>query len=45
MRFSSAKDYSMLLEIAQWIIAIVALYAFGGVVADAVVPATSRQHH
>ena len=34
----------ILMEIAKWIVAVVALYAFGGVVADAIVPATSRQH-
>ena len=34
----------MLMEIAKWIVAVVALYAFGGVVADALVPSTSRQH-
>lgn len=30
--------------IAKWIVAVVAVYAFGGFVADAVVPSTSRQH-
>ena len=30
--------------IAKWIVALVAVYAFGGFVADAVVPSTSRQH-
>ena len=34
----------MMMEIAKWIVAVVALYAFGGVVADALVPSTSRQH-
>ncbi len=30
--------------IAKWIVALVAVYAFGGFVADAVVPGTSAQH-
>jgi hypothetical protein len=32
------------MEIAKWLVAFVALYAFGGFIADAIVPATSRQH-
>lgn len=32
------------MEIAKWILAFVAVYQFGGFVADAVVPSTSRQH-
>ena len=32
------------MEVAKWMVAIIALYAFGGFVADAVVPSTSRQH-
>ncbi len=32
------------MEIAKWMVAVVAFYAFGGVVADGMVPATSRQH-
>jgi hypothetical protein len=34
----------MLIEIAEWLVAFVALYAFGGLIADAIVPSTSRQH-
>ena len=30
--------------VAKWIVAFVALYCFGGLVADAVVPFTSKQH-
>jgi len=30
--------------IAKWIVAFVALYCFGGFVADAIVPSTSKQH-
>jgi hypothetical protein len=32
------------MEIAKWLVAFVALYAFGGFIADAIVPSTSRQH-
>ena len=32
------------MEIAKWIVAFVALFNFGGLVADAIVPATARQH-
>ncbi len=32
------------MEVAKWMVAVIALYAFGGFVADAVVPSTSRQH-
>ena len=32
------------MEFAKWIVAVVALYAFGGFIADAIVPSTSRQH-
>lgn len=32
------------MEIARWLIALVAVFNFGGVVADAVVPGTARQH-
>ena len=31
-------------EIARWIVAFVAVYSFGGLVADAMVPSVSRQH-
>ncbi|MBV8101554.1 MAG: hypothetical protein JOZ31_20625 [Verrucomicrobia bacterium] len=34
----------MFIQIAKWMVALVALYGFGGLIADAVVPATSRQH-
>jgi hypothetical protein len=34
----------MLMHIAKWIVAFVALYGFGGFVADAIVPSTARQH-
>jgi hypothetical protein len=30
--------------IAKWIVAFVALYGFGGFVADAIVPSTAKQH-
>jgi hypothetical protein len=33
-----------LMEIAKWLIAFVAVFNFGGVVADALVPATAKQH-
>jgi hypothetical protein len=33
----------MLMEIAKWIVALVAVYGFGGLVADAIVPSTARQ--
>ena len=32
------------MEIAKWVVAAVAVFGFGGYVADAVVPATARQH-
>ena len=32
------------MEIAKWIIAFVAVFNFGGLVADAIVPATAKQH-
>ena len=32
------------MEIAKWMIALVAVFNFGGFVADAVVPATAKQH-
>ena len=32
------------MEIAKWIVAFVALFNFGGLVADAIVPVTARQH-
>ena len=32
------------MEISKWIIAFVAVFNFGGLVADAIVPATARQH-
>ncbi len=32
------------MEIAKYIVAFVALYGFGGLVADGLVPATARQH-
>ena len=32
------------IEIARWMVAVVAVYGFGGYIADAVVPATARQH-
>ena len=32
------------MDIAKYIVAFVAVYCFGGLVADAVVPATARQH-
>ena len=32
------------MQIAKWIIALIAVYNFGGFVADALVPATARQH-
>ena len=34
----------MLMEIAKRSVGFVALYAFGGFIADAIVPSTSRQH-
>ncbi len=34
----------MLFEIAKWIVAFVALYCFGGLFADAIVPTTAKQH-
>ena len=34
----------MFIEVARWIVALVALYGFGGFIADAIVPSTSRQH-
>ena len=32
------------MEIAKWLIALVAVFNFGGFVADAIVPATAKQH-
>ncbi len=32
------------MQIAKWIIAIIAVFNFGGLVADALVPATAKQH-
>ena len=32
------------MEIAKWIVAAVAVFGFGGYIADAVVPVTARQH-
>ena len=32
------------MEIAKWLIAFVAVFNFGGLVADALVPATAKQH-
>ena len=32
------------MQIAKWIVALVAVFNFGGLVADALVPATARQH-
>ena len=32
------------MEISKWIIAFVAAYGFGGLIADAIVPSTARQH-
>jgi hypothetical protein len=32
------------MEAAKWIVAFIALFNFGGVVADALVPGTARQH-
>ena len=32
------------METAKWIIAFVAIFNFGGLVADAIVPATAKQH-
>jgi hypothetical protein len=32
------------MEIAKWLVALVALFNFGGLVADALVPATAKQH-
>ena len=32
------------MEIAKWIVALVAVYNFGGYVADAVIPFTAKQH-
>ncbi|GAN55176.1 DUF6640 family protein [Tanticharoenia sakaeratensis] len=32
------------MEIAKWLITLVALFNFGGFIADALVPATARQH-
>ncbi len=32
------------MEIARWLIALVAVFNYGGVVADAVVPSTAKQH-
>ena len=32
------------MEVAKWLVAVVAIFNFGGLVADAIVPATARQH-
>lgn len=32
------------MQIAKWIIALIAIFNFGGLVADALVPATAKQH-
>ncbi len=32
------------MQVAKWIIALIAVFNFGGLVADALVPATARQH-
>ena len=32
------------MEIAKWLIAFVAVFNFGGLIADAIVPATAKQH-
>ncbi len=32
------------MQIAKWIIALIAVFNFGGLVADALVPATAKQH-
>ena len=32
------------MQIAKWIIAFIAVFNFGGLVADALVPATAKQH-
>jgi len=32
------------MEIARWIVAFVAVYCFGGILADAVIPSTSKMH-
>ena len=32
------------MEIAKWLVAFVAVFGFGGYIADAVIPATARQH-
>ena len=32
------------MQLAKWMIALVALFNFGGLVADAIVPSTARQH-
>ena len=32
------------MQIAKWIIAVIAVFNFGGLLADAVVPATAKQH-
>jgi hypothetical protein len=33
-----------IMEIAKWIVAFVAVYCYGGLVADAIVPSTAKQH-
>ena len=35
---------NVLMEVAKWLIAFVAVFNFGGLIADALVPATARQH-
>ena len=32
------------MQVAKWIIAVIAVFNFGGLVADALVPATAKQH-
>jgi hypothetical protein len=32
------------MEVAKWIVALVAVFNFGGYVADAVIPFTAKQH-
>ena len=40
----SAVSGGVLLSIAKWIVALVAVWNFGGIVADAVIPVTAKQH-
>jgi hypothetical protein len=41
---SAAASGGTLLPVAKWIVTVVAVWNFGGVVADAVIPFTARQH-